>query len=396
MRKRIARNPIFWYYAIVALRSVDFIGAALVPFFLEWGHISRGTMQLLQMWFWIWTTMLDLPTGVLADRIPRKYAIAGGLFCSALGFALYSRVPQLWVFLIAELILAFGMALISGAEETWLAGILHDSDMGSPVKAGAIAGRANVISCVSRMCTAPLGTLIALYWGLNAPILCAAVPVCIAGCIVLMLPEPVRKKRKATIRDVVRTGLSFVWHTRALKLLTINLALVEVAGYFVVWLYQPLLISSNVPLAYFGIAHAMLAGAQLVVSLSFPIFGRIFGSYERFAKYAALLTFVAFAAPVFHRHILTALFFAAVGGGFGLTRRSALFGVINAYIPRQNDEASGATIRSTMSTVRRAAIAGLNLCVGLLDTYPLRLTLGLLALLPLIAFLMPQSSEKKK
>ena len=394
MKRAITANPIAWYYVMISLRSCDFLGAVLIPFFTDWGHISQGSIQFLESWFFLWATILDIPTGIIADRIPRKYAMAFGIFCSALGFLLYGSVSSFPVFMVAEVIIAIGIAFISGAEEAWLSGTL--TDLGRRQEASIVSGRAVSVSSFSRMLTAPLGTIIALSWGLNAPILCYAIPASFAGIIMLLMPEPQKNgsAHKMTMTATARVGFSFIWKSRELRSITINAALVGVAGYFVIWLYQPLLRQASVPIVYFGLMHTVLSGAQLLIAGSFHIFARVFRSDQRFIRFMALATTLAFIVPVLYPHLSTALFFVIIGGGFGLTRRQAMFRHINDHIPTE-EENRKATIMSIISFVQRLMIALCNPLVGVLATYSLRITLGLLAILPFWAWIFSPHSKNE-
>lgn len=394
MKKRVCANPIAWYYVMISLRSCDFLGAVLIPFFTDWGHLSQSTIQFLESWFFLWATILDIPTGILADRMKRKYAIAGGLFFSAVGFFLYGMVASLPVFMIAEILIATGMAFISGAEDAWLYGTL--GDLGRKHDASTVAGRAASIASCSRMLTAPVGTLIAVYFGLNAPVLFYAIPCCSAAGIMLLLPEPQQRKKYVYVPMIAagQTAISFIMRSATLRRLAMSVSLVGIAGYFVIWLYQPLLLSVSIPVVYFGIMHTVLSGAQLIVSGSFPMFVRMFGSQERFIRAMALITAVAFVAPVCYPHLFTALLFIVVGGGFGLTRRQAMFGEINKQIPMER-EGERATILSAVSFVQRFLIALFNPVIGLLAAFSLRVALGVLAILPFIAFIYSSDTDEQ-
>lgn len=395
VRKHIVGNPITWYYVVSTLRGIDFIGAVLIPFFMQWGHLTQDKIQFMQTWFWVWTAILDFPTGLLADRISRKASMACGLFLAAAGFTLYGLTRNIRVFLLAEFILACGFSFISGAEDAWLSGTLREQHGGSTRGMSEIKVKASRFSSFARMCTAPMGTLIAMYGGLQAAVLWDAVPLAMAGVIMVLLPEPPRQQRHhVPLLVEARMGATMMWRRKDLFLLAINIALVEVAGYFVIWLYQPLLMSAHISIAYFGVSHALLAGAQFAVSSFLPRLAGVFGSYCRYAAYAALFTALAFAVGAYGVNIYSAFFFMLIGGGFGLTRASAMFEEVSSHMSDEDEQTRGATIRSAMSTGHRACRAAANPFVGALAMHSLRLTLGLLAVLPLIAFLMPHGDKE--
>ena len=71
--------------------------------------------------FWIF--VLEIPTGVVADKYGRKTSIIlGGLF-SAISISIFGFINNYWAFFLAEFIGALGFALLSGADKA----LIYDS-----------------------------------------------------------------------------------------------------------------------------------------------------------------------------------------------------------------------------------------------------------------------------
>ena len=67
--------------------------------------------------------LLEIPTGVLADRIGRKWSVAGSLFCLMCAEFLFVFVRSYWAYIIVAFLTGSGFAFASGATES----LVYDS-----------------------------------------------------------------------------------------------------------------------------------------------------------------------------------------------------------------------------------------------------------------------------
>src|SRR3989338_9896113 len=104
-------------YIFGFLYSLSFFGAISIPFFLDWGKLNYAQIFLIQLWFSFWLFILEVPTGVIADKIGRKMTLILSGFTASLGALLYGLFPNIYLFLLAELVFAIGMALRGGADK---------------------------------------------------------------------------------------------------------------------------------------------------------------------------------------------------------------------------------------------------------------------------------------
>jgi len=271
------------FYLYCFLRQLGFFSAVLIPFFTNWGHISLVQIQLLQSWFMLWIFIFDLPTGAIADYLGRKYTLALGGLVVTLAVLLYGSVPKFEVFLIGEFLFALAYALGSGADNA----LLYDSLIaeGKEHESKKILGRAHAFRLLGVVIAAPIGSLIAKRFGLNAPLLFSAVPFFLSGVVALTIKEP-KIKIKKTVRKpyfaIIKEGFLFFCRHKILRLIAIDTILVNTSAYFVIWLYQSVLIKLNFPVAYFGIVHAFFAGCEIVVAGNFLRLEKLFGSAKKF------------------------------------------------------------------------------------------------------------------
>lgn len=104
--------------------SISFFFATYVIFLQSKGMNLLQT-NLINFCFMASIFVLELPTGSFADVFGRKKSIIGG--CLALGFSMivYFISESFWLFVLAEVIGAFGHTLISGAKDAWLVDSLN-------------------------------------------------------------------------------------------------------------------------------------------------------------------------------------------------------------------------------------------------------------------------------
>ena len=267
-RLRAGSGSLVWrYYAYNFFRQLAFVSAVLVPFFTEWGGITLTQVQLLQSWFMLWIFLLEVPTGAVADFLGRKYSLALGGLAAIAGVLVYGSVPRYELFLLGEFLLAAGMALTSGADQA----LLYDSlvEAGRERDSKSILARAHTCTLLGVMVSAFIGSFIAKYLGLNAPMLLSAIPFLIAAVIALTFREPrvhqaVSERRRYL--HILTTGTAYFYRHPHLRLLAVDAVIVAAGGYFVIWLYQPMLQRLHVPLEYFGYGHVLLTVTEILIA----------------------------------------------------------------------------------------------------------------------------------
>src|SRR5258708_7558867 len=123
------KSQLWQYYFFNFLKDFGFFSAVLVPFYTEWGHISLMQVQLLQSWFMLCLFLFDIPTGVIADHIGKKYALALGALIDAIGAFVYGSSPHFTIFIVGEFLMALGISFISGADDALLYDVLKENKL---------------------------------------------------------------------------------------------------------------------------------------------------------------------------------------------------------------------------------------------------------------------------
>lgn len=389
--KSFFSNNIGRYYAFNFFREFAFFSAVLVPFFTDWGHISLTRVQILQSWFMLWVFLLEIPTGVIADRFGRKLSLLLGSLMVSFTVILYGSLPRFEIFLLGEFLFAVAIALFSGADDA----LLYDSlkEIGQEKESKKIFGRAYSFRLFGMLISAPIGSFLASRLGLNFPMILSAIPFFLAGLVAWTIKEPVVHQETSESKryfDIAKKGFSFFRHHKPLRSLAFDAILVATAAYFVVWLYQPLLIQLDVPIFYFGFLHAALVGVEMLIAANFVFLERIFRSGKTYLRFTAIATGLTFLSVAAFPSILTATLFIVFAGGFGMTRMELMSTYMNKFIP----SAQRATILSFVFMVEEIILVILNPVVGFTADHSLRLAFFMVGLLPLAVFLL--SSVKQE
>ena len=375
---------VYKYFLFTFLRDLSFFTAVLIPFYTQWGHINLTQAQILQSWFSFWVLVAEVPTGAVADYLGRKWSLVIGSVVVTLSVLFYGSVPKFEVFLWAEFLFAIAAALTSGADDALLYDSLKES--GREHESKNIFGKANSVHLLGILVAAPLGSLLAFKFGLNAPMLASAIPFLLSGLVALSIKEPRTFDKTSESRrylDIAKEGFMFFYKHKKLRLIAFDGIAVASAGYFVIWLYQPMLSSAGLPIAYFGLVHAFLVICEILISMSFVRLEKFFGSPKKFLSVGAAVTALGFAIVAIYPNIYTVLLFVALAGGFGLTRLEYLSSFMNSFIPSDKR----ATVLSSVSMFKRFVLVVLNPVVGFTADRSLTLAPLLVCLLPLTVFL---------
>ncbi|HEX8820879.1 MAG TPA: MFS transporter [Archangium sp.] len=377
-------RPNIWrLYAIRMLFYMQFFSAVLVPFFTDWGGISLAQVLFLNAWFFLCNFLFEVPTGTVADYLGRKVSIALGNLVGLVAALVYVSKPSFLVFMVAEAIFAIAYTLHSGADEALAYDSLKAS--GHPERAAHVLGRMEAFKLGGIITGTLVGGFIASAYGLSAPMRAFVFPATLAFLVALTLREPPEwakelRTRTSYTRILVQGGRYFLGH-KVVRLLAIELALTNALAWGLIWLFQPLLERSGVPLRFFGVVHALSCLGQILLLGNVVRLERLFGSTRRLllgATFIAGASFLLLASTHWMPLVAVGII---VGFTFALPRIPLFSAYINHHIPSEQR----ATVLSFVSMVRTFAIVMINPIIGVLAEWSLSWTMAILGL-GLIAF----------
>lgn len=108
---------LFYFYRAVA--DLLLLGPIIVVFILSKG-LSFTEVMLLNSISSIALVVFEVPTGVIADRVGRKWSILIGAFFMAVSMILLAFAYNFYILAISEIVFSLGMALRSGADTALL------------------------------------------------------------------------------------------------------------------------------------------------------------------------------------------------------------------------------------------------------------------------------------
>ena len=367
-------------YLFQFFTSLHFLGGVLVPFFLDWGQINFTQIMILQAWFMFWVFILEIPTGAVADYLGRKWSLLLGCLANIIAVIVYTSMPNFYIFLVGEFFWAMASALMSGADQA----LVYDSlkKIKDEKQSKKVLGRMESFSLIALMVSAPIGSIIASFFGLRMTMLLLAVPLLIATFISLTFHEPKTSRKVESTRylNILRTGITYFHKNKVLKILALDMVIITSIAYFMIWLYQPLLKQSVVNLIYFGLVHAAFVASQILIINLSPKLEQWFGSKKKLLFYGALITGISFVVGGLTTFLPLVILIIILGGGFGLSRRTVMASYLNKQIPSPQR----ATILSTISMLRQAVQVILNPAVGFMVDWSLNYTLIILGLAAII------------
>ena len=368
--------------------NLFFVSGVLIPFLTDWGGLNFTQIMILQSWFMLWGFLFEIPAGTLADYLGRKLTIVLACIINAIAALVYASIPSFYIFMIGETLWAMSEALFSGTIEAFVYDTLKK--IKETKRSKKVFGRIESFRLGGILVGAPIGSVIAAYLGLRAPMLLLTIPFIIAFFISLTMKEPRTIFKKS--RDyfaILKGGVKFFYKNKILKILALDMIFIGSIAYFMLWLYQPMLKQAGINIAYFGIVHAAFVGSQILIMNNYERLERIFGSKKRLIFFSALITGIMFVIGGLTTFAPIILLVIIVGGGFGLTRRPLFISYMNKYIP----SSKRATVLSTIAMLRRFVLVLINPIVGLSVDWSLNNTLIILGLAAIIFSLVSRVEE---
>ena len=374
----MTRRNIVQAYVACCLKNLQFFGPVAVPFFLDWLRVDYTRMFVLQAWFLFWVFIFEIPTGVVADKIGRKFSVAAGCLLfgvDMLFFGLTTSYPLLFV---AEFLGAVGLTLVSGAEQA----LLYDSlaALGLQDRARHYFARYEAAGALGLLLSFPVGSLVASLGqyprSLAVTFLMTVASCALAAAAYFMMAEPERTRPTEGFIRMGVQGLRTLFVHAELRAYALNAVTISAVTFFAFWFYQPVALRAGLPLAWLGV---LAAGFNLFSTLLLSNSALL----ERVLGLGRLLTLTALAPAVLYASLgavrslpfIVTAFFLLVG--CKMVRMPLLNDLINRHIESENR----ATVISSVSLLERFITFVLYPVVGGLADLSVDYALYLLAAL---------------
>ena len=240
-----------WLASAVAVASTT-----AVVYRVESGHLNALELILVGTAVELVYFVFQLPTGILADLVSRRLCVVAGVFLTAAGFLGQWASASFAVFVLAQVPIGVGAALMVGAQEAWLADESGSSELTSAfLRAGQWSLGGTLVGSV-------LGGLLARA-GLSLPYLVGGVVTGLLGVVLVMVMPENSFRPSAWHRGELRGVLRQARGTFTGQVKATRTAMVAVSGLVA-------LLVMTFFLGMWGESFDRLWGAYLLEDIRFP------------------------------------------------------------------------------------------------------------------------------
>jgi len=352
-------------YLFEFLKNLQFFGPVAIFFYLDWAKIDYTRMFLLEATFVLFMFLLDVPTGLIADRFGRKWSLVLGGVISGISFAIFGLLNSYPVFFFANFMCALGFALLSGADRALLFDTLKTA--GRDGEARHFFTRSEAFSTAGMLVAFPLGSLFAgstilpYPQGLPLTFLISGISFALAGAAACFIPEPPRAEKVGKPLKEGVEGFLFLFRHPGMRLYSFNFAMVSASTFFVYWFYQTLCRAGGLPVGANGFVGAGFNLAGMVLLWNAAKLEKIVG-LKRLLFVSAILPgalYIGLGFTMSPWFSLPAVFFIA---GMKQLRAPLLSDLMN----RLTDSRNRATVLSGVSMLERGIMFLFYPLVGLI------------------------------
>ncbi len=257
------RTPALTVRLFPLFAALSFTPVMVPGIVMFWQDNGLDTFEVfvLQAVFAVAVVVLEVPTGMVADRVGKRTSLLLGQVVVALGSVLYALGTGFWSFLGAEVTLAIGMTLLSGAD----AALLYDClrQLGRESDFAAIESRTHSLRLASFALANVLGGFIimhslrgAMWASAVGPILAVPVVACFAPG---RAPQQTRGFAEGfrAYGELTTASLTFVRKHRLVRWFLLFQAVVSGSATWLLWSYQPYMTLVGIPTWAYGVLFAV-------------------------------------------------------------------------------------------------------------------------------------------
>ncbi|TSC58364.1 MAG: major facilitator superfamily permease [Candidatus Peregrinibacteria bacterium Greene0416_19] len=235
-----------------------FLIPIIVPFWQSNG-LRLQEIFVLQGFYALSLFFLEIPSGYLADRWGRKRVLVTGSLFGFLGILAHATGASFWAFLLGELLLSVQASFYSGTIEATTYDTLVE--LGQEKTYRRVAGRQSFCRFGTESISSLLGGFLILLT-LRAPVWATLVPFGIGLLVAISLEEPPRHKLvdERHVSAILRICRE-TFHNPALRSVIVLSSILSTFTMALFWLTQPYQDMIGLPLALYGVTHALIVGA---------------------------------------------------------------------------------------------------------------------------------------
>jgi predicted MFS family arabinose efflux permease len=286
---RLLKGNIRKLYAFSVLKMTLFPMAIITLFWKDQIGLSLTEILLLQAIFSVACILMEYPSGYLSDRIGYRSALILACLLAIAGWSFYTIATSFSGVLLAEIILGGAWAFISGSDTALLFETLRARGLeGSYAR---FDGRMTGAAQTGEAAGALFAGVMYAAWPLMPFIFQIGIWIlCLILCISMV--EPPQESETAIhshLAEALRTCRYAFFDNLHIRATILFGTLLGLASFYTVWLIQPYMQETGVPLAWFGPAWA---GANLTVALFSLISHRLHFGIGHFRMVALFIVLI--------------------------------------------------------------------------------------------------------
>jgi len=253
LKKKISENIKKFYWASF-FREWMFIIPVVVLFWQQNG-LSLTQIMILQSIYAISIVLLEVPTGVIADKWGRKQSMILGALFLILGTIIYGLGHNFLQFILAEVVWGLGGCFFSGADSAFVYDSLKQIKKEDTFK--KVLGNAKSWGYLAAGVAGIIGGFVATY-SLRLNWFLSTLGMIFLFLVVLSYNEPkhFEKVHKKSYWKHTKESFKEAFNNKNILFLLLFYALIMTVAKISLWFYQPYMAASGINIAYFGIIWA--------------------------------------------------------------------------------------------------------------------------------------------
>ncbi len=303
--------------------------------------------------------LLEIPTGIIADRWSRKKMMVLNAVLGCLEFLILIFATEFWHFAIVVFLAGVGRSASSGSENALLYdSLLLNDDAQSFEKC---LGRLNFSDFTAAILAALCGSLLASRYGFELNYWISLAGMSVSLCLSLTLMEPVVQSNtdeSIAIKDYVRTSIGFFRKNPSVSLILLSGMVTGSALNFIDEFWQIYISRLGIPVIYFGLFSA----AIMFLRLPGNIFAYI---VKKHFSYKTLLSGIVFIFTIGFLYLWVAKGLTSLIAIFLICTFSGLMEpIVAGYLHHKIDSSMRATLDSFQSLGLRVVVIIVGLGFG--------------------------------
>jgi MFS family permease len=231
--------------------------------------------------------LFEVPTGIVADTVGRRYSYLLGTVTLSASTLLYVLLWQIeapfWQWAVVSVLIGLGFTFFSGAVEAWLVDALTATGFTGEME--SVFGRGQVVTGVAMLTGSVGGGFIAQQTSLGVPFVLRGLILVVMFVVASRLMHDIGfnpekgGKPLAEMRKIASATIEYGWRVPAVKWLMVEALFTGGVGIYGFYALQPYLLELyGDPQAYLiaGLVAAIVAGAQILGGVAAPRIRRLF------------------------------------------------------------------------------------------------------------------------